>query len=464
MATYLVQLLAGTYYVVDGGTAGRPGRADRPRRAHRRRGPDAALLRPHRRQIGFFESLFGPYPLDRYGLAFTDSYAGLAMETQGRSMYSRDDFPGDVGYFEDLLAQPRIGPSVVRQRRHACRLGRHLAQRVVRHLRPVDVVREVASRRYSASPGSMAFASRERGADGRADGVNCSHSAVRRRRGVLHALRLESGTMTSSRCCGVGGGERRHQRRTAEFIALSEEVVEVAEAVLRHLALRRRRPRPVPVVTGACASARRASPAPVATPPPAGRPAAARDRSARSARPGRHAGRVDAQPPPWLVLPGRRVVPDPRQLAEIALLAGHQLGQGAPGQVGRGHAVSGVAAGERQPAPCGRRDLQAPVPGAMPRGPPRVERGTRRRRAPGSSSRAAAASRARTRSSVSKPAAMREPAVVGRAPPAEGQAAVGRALAVDEEVPAVGERGPIGQPIWRHCAVPSSGSVATIKE
>ena len=44
-------------------------------------------------QIEFFEPLFGPYPLDRYGLAFVDSVPGLAMEHQGRSLFSRDDFP-----------------------------------------------------------------------------------------------------------------------------------------------------------------------------------------------------------------------------------------------------------------------------------------------------------------------------------------------------------------------------------
>ena len=47
-------------------------------------------------QLAFFEPLFGPYPLDAYGLAFTDSVPGLAMETQGRSLFSRHDFPGSL--------------------------------------------------------------------------------------------------------------------------------------------------------------------------------------------------------------------------------------------------------------------------------------------------------------------------------------------------------------------------------
>jgi aminopeptidase N len=57
-------------------------------------------------QIEFFEQWFGPYPLDRYGLAISDSFSGLAMETLGRSLFSRDDFPnghGGVTSITDLL-------------------------------------------------------------------------------------------------------------------------------------------------------------------------------------------------------------------------------------------------------------------------------------------------------------------------------------------------------------------------
>ena len=42
-------------------------------------------------QLAFFAELFGPYPFDRYGLALTDSVAGLAMETQGLSLFSAAD-------------------------------------------------------------------------------------------------------------------------------------------------------------------------------------------------------------------------------------------------------------------------------------------------------------------------------------------------------------------------------------
>jgi hypothetical protein len=31
----------------------------------------------------FFEDIFGQYPLDGYGIAFSDSFGGLAMESAG---------------------------------------------------------------------------------------------------------------------------------------------------------------------------------------------------------------------------------------------------------------------------------------------------------------------------------------------------------------------------------------------
>ena len=102
MATYLVQLLTGSYEVLDGGRAG-----DTPlvNVALRR---DVEQMQPYfdltDDQIEFFEPLFGPYPLDQYGLAFTESFPGLAMETQGRSLFSRDDFEDpEPGLIQQLL-------------------------------------------------------------------------------------------------------------------------------------------------------------------------------------------------------------------------------------------------------------------------------------------------------------------------------------------------------------------------
>ena len=102
MATYLLQVLTGDYRVLDGGLAGavpltNVSLAD-----------DVERMQPFfdltDDQIAFFEPLFGPYPLDQYGLAFTDSPPGLAMETQGRSLFSRDDFAGgEAGLPQHLL-------------------------------------------------------------------------------------------------------------------------------------------------------------------------------------------------------------------------------------------------------------------------------------------------------------------------------------------------------------------------
>ncbi|HEU4840868.1 MAG TPA: M1 family metallopeptidase, partial [Ilumatobacteraceae bacterium] len=94
MATYLVQLLIGDYEVLDGGLAG-----DTPLTNVALR-EDVARMQPYfdltAEQVAFFEPLFGPYPLDQYGLAFAASVPGLAMETQGRSMFSRLDFSGSL--------------------------------------------------------------------------------------------------------------------------------------------------------------------------------------------------------------------------------------------------------------------------------------------------------------------------------------------------------------------------------
>ncbi len=102
MATYLVQLLTGDYEILDRGPAGAVPIVDVALTG------DVEQMAPYFEltddQIAFFEPLFGPYPLDRYGLAFTDSPPGLAMEQQGRSLFSRSDFPGGLpGALEHLL-------------------------------------------------------------------------------------------------------------------------------------------------------------------------------------------------------------------------------------------------------------------------------------------------------------------------------------------------------------------------
>jgi aminopeptidase N len=102
MATYLVQLLTGDYELVDGtGPNGLPLVSAVLRK-------DRTSMQPYidtmGEQIDYFDEFFGPYPLDRYGIAVTDSYPGLAMETLGRSLFSREDFStGRVDLIQQLL-------------------------------------------------------------------------------------------------------------------------------------------------------------------------------------------------------------------------------------------------------------------------------------------------------------------------------------------------------------------------
>ncbi|MEK7425133.1 MAG: M1 family metallopeptidase [Actinomycetota bacterium] len=101
MATYLVMLITGDYELVEGvGPAGLPLVSAVLR-------DDLEQMQPYLDtiddQIAFFEEWFGPFPLAGYGIAITDSFGGLAMETQGRSLFSRDDFSGQMGFLEELL-------------------------------------------------------------------------------------------------------------------------------------------------------------------------------------------------------------------------------------------------------------------------------------------------------------------------------------------------------------------------
>lgn len=90
MATYLIQLLTGHYTVSDGGTT--PSGVRLVNVAVNTATADMGVCASEtRRQIEFFEGLFGAYPFATYGIAVTDSFPGLAMETQGRSTFSSAD-------------------------------------------------------------------------------------------------------------------------------------------------------------------------------------------------------------------------------------------------------------------------------------------------------------------------------------------------------------------------------------
>ena len=202
MATYLVQMLTGDYEVLDHGVVGTVPIVDVAL------ADDVEQMAPYfdltDDQMAYFEPLFGPYPLDRYGLAFTDSFSGLAMETQGRSLFSRDDFPGgSPGVMRAPAAVARAGPPVVRQRRHARRLVRSVAQRVLRHLRPVAVARprrrvparDAGEEQPGVPPGLRRVDRRAHGREPvrlralRRRGRRAARAAAGdRRRGLLHAV------------------------------------------------------------------------------------------------------------------------------------------------------------------------------------------------------------------------------------------------------------------------------------
>lgn len=103
MAPYLVLVLTGDYELVSGETAdGLPLRHAvlRDELADSREARDLT-----EEMLEFFEARFGPYPFDVYGIAVTDSFSGLAMENQTRSLFSADDVadPGAGREFRELL-------------------------------------------------------------------------------------------------------------------------------------------------------------------------------------------------------------------------------------------------------------------------------------------------------------------------------------------------------------------------
>ena len=86
----MIQLLTGDYELVDG--AGPNGLPLLSVVLHSDRERMQPYLDTIDDQIDFFDDYFGAYPLDRYGIAITDSHPGLAMETMERSLFSREDF------------------------------------------------------------------------------------------------------------------------------------------------------------------------------------------------------------------------------------------------------------------------------------------------------------------------------------------------------------------------------------
>ncbi|MEP7113257.1 MAG: M1 family metallopeptidase [Ilumatobacteraceae bacterium] len=120
MATYLIQLLTGDYEIVDGvGPNGLPLLSVVLRND---RDTMQAYLDSIDDQIDYFDDYFGTYPLDRYGIAITDSAPGLAMETMERPTFSRGDFSngrldgGQQKYLSHELAHQWFGNAVSPER------------------------------------------------------------------------------------------------------------------------------------------------------------------------------------------------------------------------------------------------------------------------------------------------------------------------------------------------------------
>jgi aminopeptidase N len=96
MPTYLVQVIIGDYVLVEAEPY-RSSSGDIVRIEHAVPTSSAididVLDAMMRDQLDFYETLLGPYPASSYGLAFLDDgIPGLAMETQGRSQFTADDF------------------------------------------------------------------------------------------------------------------------------------------------------------------------------------------------------------------------------------------------------------------------------------------------------------------------------------------------------------------------------------
>ncbi len=102
MASYLVLLLVGDYETADGGRSSTG--VDLESAAET---GDIGELDNYAgivdRQLAYFTEQFGTYPFEQFGLALADSASGLAMETQGKPLFSRRDLDGSVGYYQHLL-------------------------------------------------------------------------------------------------------------------------------------------------------------------------------------------------------------------------------------------------------------------------------------------------------------------------------------------------------------------------
>lgn len=224
MTTYLIQLLTGDYELVEG-----VGPHDLPLVSVVLRDDRAAMqqfLDVTPKMIEFFEQYFGRFPLDRYGIAMTDSFSGLAMETQERSLFSRDDFAGGhLGSTEHMLlshelAHQWFGDAVSPARWQDIWLNESFATygewmwSEDAGLRSVEEA--AADGLFGRSPGSTA----DPGLDDMFGYNSYDGGAV-----VLHALRLTVGDPTFFEILQQWVADNNGKSRTtADFVALAQDV------------------------------------------------------------------------------------------------------------------------------------------------------------------------------------------------------------------------------------------------
>jgi len=224
MATYLVLLLTGDYEVIE--TAGPDGL---PLVSVVLR-DDLTTMQPFidetPKMIEYFQKYLGKYPLDRYGIAMTDSLSGLAMETQERSLFSRDDFAsGELGEFQQQLlshelAHQWFGNAVSPARWHDIWLNESFATygewMWSDHIGMADLEATASDELSYRSPGSSADPTVANLFGGNSYGGG----AV-----VLHALRRTIGNdaffTLLTRWVAENNGE---SKATEDFIALATEV------------------------------------------------------------------------------------------------------------------------------------------------------------------------------------------------------------------------------------------------
>ena len=134
---------------------GRSRAAQRLRR-RRRRGGASAVFAPTGEMLDFYDDRSGPTRSRRTATSSSTRRLGLALETQTMSLFGREfvDAEATAGRADH---RPRARPPVVR--RPACRphVAGHLAERGLRHLRPVAVAEHT---RHDRSPTCAAGACR----------------------------------------------------------------------------------------------------------------------------------------------------------------------------------------------------------------------------------------------------------------------------------------------------------------